>query len=140
MSEGPVAHPVNRWFSGTSPLWAGNPISMTSFGWPRMRSAALLLAGMLHLLSIPAEPVVHGWLHASPHLAGWSADPAGTDGGQFHQELVCVVCQGLNEHARPETASSPVAASAPLLTLRSIGVQRPNPVSRAQLQARAPPA
>jgi hypothetical protein len=107
---------------------------------PRLRSVALLLAGLLHLLSIPAEPVVHGWFHAPPdHQPGWMADDSGADGTQLHQELVCVVCQGLNEHARPEAEAVPAATGGAHASPPPVGEPRPSSVTRAQLQARAPP-
>jgi hypothetical protein len=104
------------------------------------RSAALVLAGLLHLLSVPAEPVVHGWLHAAPNLPGWVSNDAGTSGALLHQEQACVVCQGLNEHALPEPGAAPIASVARAFTPRAVGEPRPTSVVRARLQARAPPA
>jgi hypothetical protein len=106
----------------------------------RLRSASLLLAAVLHLLSIPAEPVVHGWLHAPASLPGWSADQSDTDGAQLHQEQACVICQGLNEHALPEPGAAPISAAVLLPSLPAMGEPRPTSITRAQLQARAPPA
>ena len=101
---------------------------------------ALLLAGLLHLLSIPAEPVVHGWLHAPADAQpGWMANDSGDSGSQLHQELVCVVCQGVNEHARPESEAPPVLRAEPHTAPAPVGAPRPTSVTRTRLQARAPP-
>ena len=112
-----------------------------SQGWSaRLRSVALLLAGLLHLLSIPAEPVVHGWFHAPADAQpGWTADDSGAAGTQPHEELVCVVCQGLNEHARTEPQAAPILAAADHPTPAPAAEPRPTSVTRAHRQARAPP-
>jgi hypothetical protein len=114
-------------------------MTATSVTRSRLRSAILVLAGLFHLLGIPAEPVVHGWVLGMPHLPGWAAGQDDSDGAPLHQEQACVVCQGLNEHAVPEPAAAPIFVEVLLPAPVAIGEPSPTSVTRAQLQARAPP-
>jgi hypothetical protein len=67
------------------------------FGVPsRLRRAALLVAGLLHLVSIPAEAVLHGWQHAHPDTTGWSAQESHPADPPHHHDLVCVICQAVS--------------------------------------------
>lgn len=103
-----------------------------------LRRATLLFAALLHLLGVSAAPVLHGWLHADPHLPGiagerheWVQAP--------HDELACAVCQAATTDALPEADASPVLSAprwtAPAGRLISLHAAPARP----GLNARAPP-
>jgi hypothetical protein len=104
----------------------------------RLCRAALLLAAALHLLGIAAAPVLHGWLRADPHLAGWSAQRQEPTLAR-HDELACVVCQASEGRALVEPAAA--------LPFAEAAAVHPSPCesplhlapARIRVQARAPP-
>jgi hypothetical protein len=112
---------------------------MTASGTPsRLRRATLLLAALLHLLGAVAGPALHGWFHADPHPAGWTAqrDQAPLPA---HDEQACVVCQASTGLALPAPALPPLAVSAPAEPhFAQVSLPRLSP-ERIRLRARAPP-
>jgi hypothetical protein len=110
------------------------------FGVPsRLRRAALLVAGLLHLVSVPAEAVLHGWLHTHPDTTGWrsapDSDPADPP---HHHDLVCVICQAVSR-ALPEPGATPDLADFAADLPAPPSVHLPASVALARARARAPP-
>jgi hypothetical protein len=104
----------------------------------RLRRAALLVAGLLHLVSVPAEAVLHGWLHVHPDTTGWSAPESDPADPPHHHTLVCVICQAVSR-ALPEPGSTPEFADfAPVPPAAPAAFLLPS-VSLARAHARAPP-
>ena len=104
----------------------------------RLRKAALALAALVHLLAIPGEAVLHGWLHADPHAPGWAAErhPAGT----VHvHDLDCVVCQIAHSRALPAPGAAPVPVDRSRVFASAEAPSPPALLARTRVQARAPP-
>lgn len=104
---------------------------------PRLRRAALLFAALLHLLGVAAAPALHGWLHADPHPAGWSAER--NDLSAPHDEQACAICQAVSGRALPEEGGTAVP---PARAGGDLPPATPDPHAHAgtiRLQARAPP-
>jgi hypothetical protein len=105
----------------------------------RLRKAALLIAGLLHLVSIPAEAVLHGWLHTHPWAPGWSAPPQNDPADPpHHHDLVCVICQAVSR-ALPEPGAAPVLADFAHGLPAVPPAYLPASVALDRAQARAPP-
>jgi hypothetical protein len=109
------------------------------FGVPsRLYRAALLIAGLLHLVSAPAEAVLHGWTHTHPQVTGWTAQQTDRADPPHHHDLLCAICQAVSR-ALPETGSArPLLNAAPALSATP-AASLPAPVPLARAHARAPP-
>jgi hypothetical protein len=105
----------------------------------RLRRAALLIAGLLHLVSAPAEAVLHGWMHVHPDTPGWSA-PRTTDPADppHHHDLVCAICQAVSR-ALPPSGAQPDPADLTPAPPAAPNAPRVAPVALERAQARAPP-
>jgi hypothetical protein len=104
----------------------------------RFRNLALAFAALLHLLAIPGEAMLHGWLHPDPHAPGWSAERH-APGTAHHHDLDCVVCQVAHSRGLPETGAAPVPVDRTRVLASAEVVSPPALLARTRVQARAPP-
>ena len=104
----------------------------------RLRNAALALAALLHLLAIPGEAVLHGWLHPDPHAPGWSAERHAAGTVHVH-DLDCVVCQVAHSRGVPEAGAAPVPVDRSRVFASAEAASPPALLARTRVQARAPP-
>jgi hypothetical protein len=109
------------------------------FGIPsRLYRAALLIAGLLHLVSIPAEAVLHGWTHVHPQETGWTAQQTDRADPPHHHDLVCAICHVVSR-ALHEPGSARVFLDLAHATPSAPAASLPAPVPLARAHARAPP-
>ncbi|HEU4881821.1 MAG TPA: hypothetical protein VFT45_06240 [Longimicrobium sp.] len=109
------------------------------FGLPsRLYRAALLIAGLLHLVSVPAEAVLHGWTHVHPQVTGWTAQDTDPADPPHHHDLVCAICQAVSR-ALHEPASTRALADFALALPATPAASLPAPVPLSRAHARAPP-